>query len=484
MAAPNFANRTLYHGDNLAFLRGMNSESIHLIATDPPFNKGKDFHATPDSLAKGARFQDRWSWEDDVEGEWVDRITDDWPAVHAVIEAAKTTYGQDMAAFLCFMGVRLLEMRRVLRKDGSIYLHCDPTASHYLKQLMDAVFGAGNFRSEITWKRTNSKGLAFMGYPNNADILLYYSKSAQFIWNRPFHPHDQSYVDKFYRNIEPETGRRYTLDNLVNPNHDRPNLTYEFLGVSRVWRWTRERMQATYDQGLVVQQRPGAVPRLKRYLDEMQGNPVDTIWDDIKPVQPRSAERAGYPTQKPLALYERIIRASSNPDDIVLDPFAGCATTPVAAERLGRQWIGMDLWKGAYELVVQRLSDSRQLLTDIPLAVTLETTPPVRTDMGEEAVPYLQVTERYAEPDGPRMSRAEMYEYLLAQYGQRCQGCDRVFDDARYLELDHNTPRSDGGLNHITNRVLLCGPCNRAKSNTYTLSGLRRLNRANGWMAA
>ena len=226
------------------------------------------------------------------------------------------------------------------------------------------------------------------------------------------------------------------------------------------------------------------MPRLKRYLDEMQGNPVDTIWDDIKPVQPRSAERAGYPTQKPLALYERIIRASSNPDDIVLDPFAGCATTPVAAERLGRQWIGMDLWKGAYELVVQRLSDSRQLLTDIPLAVTLETTPPVRTDMGEEAVPYLQVTERYAEPDGPRMSRAEMYEYLLAQYGQRCQGCDRVFDDARYLELDHNTPRSDGGLNHITNRVLLCGPCNRAKSNTYTLSGLRRLNRANGWMAA
>ena len=151
MAAPNFANRTLYHGDNLAFLRGMNSESVHLIATDPPFNKGKDFHATPDSLAKGARFQDRWSWADDVEQVWVDQIEDDWPAVHAVIEATKTSYGQDMAAFLCFMGVRLLEMRRVLRKDGSIYLHCDPTASHYLKELMDAVFGRRNFRNEIVW---------------------------------------------------------------------------------------------------------------------------------------------------------------------------------------------------------------------------------------------------------------------------------------------------------------------------------------------
>ena len=147
-------------------------------------------------------------------------------------------------------------------------------------------------------------------------------------------------MDKFYRNIEPQTDRRYTLDNLVNPNHDRPNLTYEFLGVTRVWRWTKERMQAAYDQGLVVQSRPGTVPRLKRYLDEMQGNPIDTSWDDIKPVQPRSVERVGYPTQKPLALLERIIKASSNEGDVVLDPFCGCATALIAAEKLDRQWIG------------------------------------------------------------------------------------------------------------------------------------------------
>ena len=166
----------------------------------------------------------------------------------------------------------------------------------------------------------------------------------------------------------------------------------------------------------------------------------------------------------------------------MLDPFAGCATTPIAAERLGRQWVGMDIWDGAATIVRKRMEDNRQLLTDIP-AIHYETAPPVRTDGGMEAAPFIQVTERYAEPDSPRMSRAEMYEHLLSQYGQRCQGCDRIFDDARYLELDHNTPRSDGGLNHITNRVLLCGPCNRAKSNTYTLSGLRRLNRTNDWMA-
>lgn len=168
---------------------------------------------------------------------------------------------------------------------------------------------------------------------------------------------------------------------------------------------------------------------------------------------------------------------------MVLDPFAGCATTLVAAERLSRQWVGIDIWDGAFEVVRQRMEDSRQLLVDIPTLPPVETTPPKRTDDGLAAAPFIQVTERYAEPDGPRMTRQQMYEHLLAQYGAKCQGCDRMFDDPRYLELDHNTPRSDGGLNHITNRVLLCGPCNRAKSNTYTLSGLRKLNRKNGWMA-
>ena len=430
MATPNFANRTLFHGDNLPFLRRINSECIDLIATDPPFNKGRDFHATPDSLAAGARFQDRWSWADDVEGEWVDQITDDWPDVMTVINGARTSYGDDMGAFLCFMAVRLLAMRRVLKPTGSIYLHCDPTASHYLKALMDAVFGRRNFQNELVWryswgyhtpKRWNRKH----------DIILFYAKGKDWKFN----------AHEVMEQREGEVLRRLAS------------------GVQGAT-WAADKSKAN---------------------DKTVKLPTD-VWD-IPTINGMAKERIGYPTQKPLALYERMIKASSNPGDMVLDPFAGCATTCIAAERLSRQWVGIDIWKGAHGVVIDRLQSETQASMAWNDHVVYSTDPPQRTDTGEKAAPFLQVTEKYAEPDGPRMSRADMYEYLLAQRGQRCQGCDREFDDPRYLELDHNTPRSDGGLNHITNRVLLCSPCNRVKSNTYTLSGLRRQNQKNGWMA-
>ena len=459
MAAPNFANRTLYHGDNLDFLRGMNSETVHLIATDPPFNKGRDFHATPDSLASGAKFQDRWSWADDVEGEWIDQIQDDWPAVWEVIDAARAAWGDDMAAFLCFMGVRLIEMRRVLRADGSLYLHCDPTASHYLKALLDAVFGRVNFRNEVVWHYKSFHGNVKRYFARKHDTLLMYTKSSKWIFNRQWEEDNTGTID-FQR------WRDYLVDGRYIVAENMPIQDTRFTRYLR--RWVREH---------------GRDPQLSDVVYEVKGQALDTVWD-IKPVDPKDkSERLGYPTQKPLPLYERIIKASSNPGGVVLDPFAGCATTPIAAERLGRQWVAMDIWDGAHELVVRRLNDERQLLTEIPPAVHLVSTLPVRTDGGHEAVPFLQVTERYAEPNGPRMSRADMYDHLLRQYGQKCQGCDRTFDDPRYLELDHNTPRSDGGLNHITNRILLCGPCNRLKSNQYTLSGLRRQNRKLGYMA-
>ena len=489
MAAPNFKNRTLYHGDNLAFLRGMNSESVHLIATDPPFNKGKDFHATPDSLAAGAKFQDRWSWANDVEQTWVDQIADDWPAVHAVIEAARVGYGQDMGAFLCFIGVRLLEMRRILADDGSLYLHIDATAHAYVKTLMDAIFGRSNFRNEVIWKRrygSFSTVHQSNKYGVSTDTILFYAKSQETPFAPQYtfdDPQYQEYVERTFRHVD-DSGRRYRIDNLANPA-PRPNLMYEYKGYkppTNGWAISREKMELWDSEGrLHFPQNPNGRIQRRRFLDELKGKPVQNLWDDIQMIASQSNERTGYPTQKPLALYERIIKASSSEGDVVLDPFCGCATTPIAAERLGRQWVGMDIWDGALSIVKQRMEDNRQLLTDIPV-IHYETAPPTRTDSGMEAAPFIQVTEHYAEPDGPRMSRAEMYAYLLAQRGQRCQGCDRVFDDARYLELDHNTPRSDGGLNHITNRVLLCGPCNRAKSNTYTLSGLRALNKRNGWM--
>ena len=438
----NFVDKTIWTGDNLDILRGLNSESVDLIYLDPPFNSNRDYAAPVGSRAAGAAFKDTWTLSD-LDVAWMGLIADEHPAIYRTIEAAGLTHGKGMQSYLCMMAVRLLEMRRVLKEAGSVYLHCDPTANHYLKILMDAVFGAEQFRTQVTWRRTNAKGLAFKGYPNNADFLLYYSKGDDFTWIRPFRPHDPTYVDKFYRHVEPETRRRYQLADLVNPNQDRPNLTYEFLGVTRVWRWTKERMQAAYDEGLVVQQRPGSVPRLKRYLDEMKGNTVDTIWDDIKPIQARSPERTGYPTQKPLALLERIIAASSNPGDMVLDPFAGCATACVAAEKLGRQWVGIDLSPKAVELVNLRLRDFMGDLFHDRL-VTARTDIPRRTDI-----------------DAPINYRKNKH-VLFGQQEGRCNGCKTEFP-YRIMEVDHIIPRSRGGTDHMDNLQLLCSHCNRIK---------------------
>ena len=433
MSGPNWKNRTLFHGDNLGFLRAMNSESVDLIATDPPFNKGRDFHATPDSLAAGAKFQDRWSWEKDVHEDWIDQIRDDHPKLMEVVESARLAHSDGMGAFLCFMAVRLLAMRRVLKSTGSIYLHCDPTASHYLKAVMDAVFGWRNFRNEIIWCYKSGGASPKRHFGKKHDIILWYSKTKDYVFN--------SQQEKSYnRGLKP----------------------YRFKGVVE-------------------------------HQDEIGWHTLVGMKDywQIDMVGRTSGERLGYPTQKPLALYERIVKASSNEGDIVLDPFAGCATTSVAAERLNRQWVGIDIWDKAHETVIRRLSKEGLAMPDgsigeaIPFFgdIHYSKEPPERTDDGETAAPFLRVRERVKEPEGPKWSRREMYEYLVEQNGSRCMGCDRTFDDPRYLELDHNVPRADGGINHVTNRILLCSPCNRAKSNIYTLSGLRRLNKREGWMA-
>lgn len=431
MSELNVENRTLYHGDNLPFLRSLNSESVHLIATDPPFNKNKDFHATPDSLAAGASFQDRWSWERDVHPEWVDQITDDYPKLMEAIESAKYAHSDGMGAFMCFMAVRLLEMRRILKKDGSIYLHCDPTASHYLKAIMDAVFGYKNFRNEIVWCYRQG-GRSLKEFAHKHDGILWFSKSKAWVFN-----------PKYIRVPYEGTGGYQTSGK----------------GVTRK------------DTGKTYKPHPdGKIPE---------------DWWDIPALPPMSKERFGYPTQKPLALYERIIKASSNEEDVILDPFCGCATTLVAAERLNRQWIGADIWDKTHEVVIERLQNQGNIKDNLferkSIIYTKEL--PERTDDGEKAAPNLRVKERVKEPPNPYKSRKAMYDFLLTQHGSKCQGCDRKFNDSRYLELDHNTPRSDGGWNHISNRVLLCGPCNKLKSNIYTLAGLRRQNKKNGFMA-
>ena len=499
MGEPNFLNRTLYHGDNLDFLRGINSETIHLIATDPPFNKGRDFHATPNSLSSGARFPDRWKWDADVHEEWVDSIKDNWPGVWAVIESARVAYGPDMAAFLCWLGVRLLEMHRILREDGSLYLHIDHTAHAYVKTLMDAIFGTANFKTEIVWKRTSAHSDTRQGRQQHGrihDTILFYAKSGEWNWNPIYTEHDQDYVEGFYKYVEPETGRRYTLGDLTAPGGaSKGNPHYELMGVTRYWRYSQERMQELVNAGRVVQTKPGAVPRYKRYLDEMPGVPLQDLWTDIGPIGSQAKERTGYPTQKPLALYERIIQASSNPGDIVLDPFCGCATTPVAAERLGRQWIGMDIWGQAHQMVLNRLETEglavpkaeqqpgQQRLTFADIIYSTE--PPIRTDGDEIPVPKL--TLRIPRPKEPwerltnREVRAILEEAQATDNLIGCAGCGRTLE-SEFMELDHITPKAENGADHLLNRILLCRPCNGRKSNQLTMAGLRRQNSQAGWM--
>ena len=436
---PNWQNQILWTGDNLDIMRGMNSESVDLIYLDPPFNSNRNYAAPIGSEAAGAAFKDTWTLND-VDLAWHGEIAESEPALYAIIDAAGLARGKGMKSYLIMMAVRLLEMRRILKDTGSLYLHCDTTAGHYLKMLLDSAFGQGSFRSEITWRRTNAKGLAFKGYPNNADIILYYSKSESFAWNRPFLPHKEEYVNKSYRYVEPETGRRYRLGDLTNPNKNRPNLTYAWNGHTRVWRWTKERMQKAHDQGLIHYSSTGLASQ-KRFLDEMQGTPVDTIWEDIKRLEDRSPENTHYPTQKPLALLERIIQASSNEGDVVLDPFCGCATACVAAEKLGRQWAGIDISPNALVQVNNRL---RKELGLFSLNVTHRTDIPQRTDLG--LIPPYR-TQKHT---------------LFGKFEGICQGC-RISFPFRNFTIDHIIPTSRGGTGHLENLQLLCGACNSVK---------------------
>jgi site-specific DNA-methyltransferase (adenine-specific) len=359
---------TLYYGDNFDILRRyLKDESVDLVYLDPPFNSAQSYNAffqEKDGSAAASQihaFEDTWHWDIETRKAY-DAVTEQPGKVSDVMQAFYTFLGgNDMMAYLTMMSSRLVELRRVLKSTGSLYLHCDPTASHYLKLLCDAIMGKDNFRTEIIWKRTTAKSLAFRSLPNNHDVLLLYSKGESYTWNQPFLAYDPNNLgpktESKYSHFDKD-GRRYQLDNLLNPNKDRPNLTYEFLGVKRVWRWTKERMQKAYEDGLVIQPSPGAVPRFKRYLDEQEGRPLDDVWEDIFPLNSQAKERLGYPTQKPVALLERIIQASSNPGDMVLDPFCGCGTTIDAAEKLGRDWIGIDITQLAITLIKKRLFDT------------------------------------------------------------------------------------------------------------------------------
>ena len=380
MSGPNFVNRTLWTADNLDILRGLNSESVDLIYLDPPFNSNRTYEAPIGSKAAGAAFKDAWTL-DDTDLAWHGEVSEQSPALYEVIKAARLAAGDSMMAYLIMMAVRLVQLRRVLKSSGSIYLHCDPTASHYLKMLMDVIFGRRFFRNEIIWAYTGP-GNVKRWFPRKHDVILFYSKTDDHVFN-----------------------------------YDKIRIPYK-------------KLQTGKTSGIFKQDHK---------LDPRGKLPEDW-WPDFSPVGRLKKERVGYPTQKPLAVLDRIVRASSPANGVVLDPFCGCATALVAAERVGRRWVGVDISPLAVKLVKQRLADEMGLFYD----VTARTDIPQRTDFGK-LPPY------------------RTHKHTL--YGQQegdCAGC-RVHFPYKNLTVDHVIPRSRGGGDNYENLQLLCGWCNSKK---------------------
>ena len=384
----NFKNRTVWTGDNLPIMRGLNSESVDLIYLDPPFNSNRDYAAPIGSEAAGAAFKDTWTL-DDVDRLWLLLLRDKDPTLFHVIETARLVHGKGMASYLSMMAQRLWEMQRILKPTGSLYLHCDPTASHYLKMLMDAVFGKGNFRFYRRWPSKQQN------FQRMHDIVLRYAKGKEVVWNQMFDP------------LSNETKKRIRGGKKIVTFFDRES------GKKRI--------------------RPTG--------EESKGVPMRDVWE-IKQIVGPTKERVGYPTQKPLALLDRIILASSNEGDVVLDPFAGCATACVAAEKRGRQWVGIDISEKAAELVQVRIRKEIDLFHDFkPIHRTDQ---PQRTDLRKLPPPSAHKDLLYGKQSG------------------QCGGCMVMFHK-RNLTIDHIVPRKSGGTDHVENLWLLCGACNSSK---------------------
>ena len=392
---PNWKNRTIWTRDNLHVLRGLNSASVDLIYLDPPFNSNRSYSAPIGSEAAGAAFKDAWTF-DDADRLYLALLKERDPTTFAIIDAARLAHGRGMAAYLGMMAQRLVEMHRVLKPTGSIYLHCDPFASHYLKMLLDAIFGNSHFQNEIIWCYPPKGKPPRLGFHHKHDTLLYYRRTGDGSFNHQYTALNDYQRAKFSK--RDSKGRQYK----------------EFKG-------------------------------RRTYLHESKGRPVPSWWDDIGQTGQSRKEYIGYPTQKPIALLDRIIKASSNEGDVVLDPFCGCATAAVAAERLQRQWIGIDISAKAAELVETRLDG---ILDEVPLyrdgKVFHRLDQPHRTDMGKLAAP-----------------RAHL-DLLWGQQSGFCGGCGEWFQK-RNMTIDHIVPRAHGGTDHLENLWLLCGACNSSK---------------------
>ncbi len=359
----------LYYGDNLQILREyIPAESIDLVYLDPPFNSNRSYNVLfkdesgQDSEAQLTAFEDTWHWDKRAETVYHELVTDSSPEISRMIAALRDFIGSNqMTAYLVMMTARLAELHRALKPTGSLYLHCDPTASRYLSVVLDTIFGVKNFKNEIIWQRINAKGNVQRKFGAIHDVILLYVKnSGKELWNQLYRPLDPVYVEKTYCYVEEGTGRRYMSDNLTaSMQRASSGQIYEWKGKrpppTRCWVYAEEKMEELDKQGRILYSKTG-YPRFKRYLDENPGEKTPDVWTDINIAS--GGETLGYPTQKPLALLERIIKASSNEGDIVLDPFSGCGTAVVAAQKLKRKWIGIDITHLAVALLKYRLKDA------------------------------------------------------------------------------------------------------------------------------
>ena len=422
------AENVLYYGDNLDILRRyIQDESVDLVYLDPPFKSDQNYnvlfaeHNGSKSAAQINAFEDTWQWDQSAAAAYQEIVEGGHQRVSQAMQAFRSFLGEsDMMAYLAMMAPRLVELHRVLKPAGSIYLHCDPTASHYLKMLMDAVFGPVNFKNEIIWKRTSGHSDA-KRFGNTHDVLLFYTKSEDYVWNKIYQAYDSDYVKTYYRYSDPN-GRKWMSDNLSASGLSGGGYEYEWKGIKRIWRCPPNTM-AKYDEEGKLYYTENGIPRIKRYLDESKGLPGQDIWADIEALRSWHVERLGYPTQKPEALLERIITVSTNEGDTVLDPFCGCGTTIAAAQKLNRRWVGIDVTHLAVALMKNRL-----------------------TDMFGEQAKYKVVGEPVSVPDAQVLAEENPYQFQWWALGlvgarpiEQKKGADKGIDGRLYF---HDEPDS------------------------------------------
>ena len=532
-------NRHLFIADNLNLLRALDNESIDLICIDPPFAKNQTFtgslrpplsdaerrleletlagwgiHSQRDAEAAGiewpdadntGRFRDIWRWEDDVHEDWVTRIENDYPALAKIIDTTRTAHSEGTAAYLTYMAIRIIEMHRILKPTGSIYLHCDDAANAYLRMTLDSIFGEANFQNAITWQRTYAHN-----DPNRCgritDTILFYAKSDEYTWNVQRAAYSDSYIKDYFKYSD-ERGKFQPIT-LTGPGISMGESGGRWRGYSptdsgRTWSVPQrivnklagenganlsinERLDLLDEHGYIYWPPRGKVPRVKQYLDESPGVPLQDTWLDIGPIGSRAKERTGYPTQKPVALAERIIKASSNPGDVMLDCFAGCAYVPVAAERNGRQWIACDISPRAltalrrqfakfnYAVDGEQQTERPLLMVEANITTKGPSELPERADEDPvERQDIKELPERKFKVPASIIPETEMLERLLELSGYMAWCCGyanrmpdgRVIRTARNFHLDHIDPKSKDGSNDIQNRAPLCPYHNTRKNN-------------------